>query len=468
MRKQLLTLVPVLAILVLWHGTGVRSVIASADGLPGATFGSTIGMHAGVTGLGLSDLDMQQMQAAGVEYVRVRMSWGAEVEKTVGAYTWGPHDNLFNKLETYGIKPLVVITHTHSGYNTNSITMDEVAERQGFANFAAAAVARYDEPGFIWEIWNEQNAANFWSASTSGNTTTNARERAQNYMGLLDLAVPAMRNQSSTVKIISGGVLDVGWNVTQAWHDEAMNLGLLDRVDGLGIHTYGGNQNSQPELHLISDINNLRFSIVTHGGSADFPILNTEFGVNSDTELSGSTAEKLHEQASIYTRSYLMSALVGLRLDVRYQWQQAGAGDDVYAVVNTSNGIRPAYTATAVVAGELGDYTFSERLAIGSGSDYLLLFENGPYRKLAGWTTASDHNLVIPVETNESLLDVISMLGSQSALSVENGQITFALTSDPQYVDLGAIEVPEPLSAVLLSLAAGYLAVVRRRSSTLR
>lgn len=406
--------------------------VASADPFP-SKVGDTIGMNTGVLSLNLTAQDFGALRAAGVHYIRAGFRWH-EVERVKGQYDWSGYDRLAAQMVEHGLKPIFVVAYGNSLYDDNDrITMNSPEEREGYARFAAAGVARYDAPDVIWEIWNEPNAHHFWRASTRGNTVANARERATNYLSLLEVTVSAMRQASTNARIITGGAIGPDWVITQAWHDELMDRGLLDLVDGLGIHNYKEGSNHAPETHVLRGIQSLRNMICYHGGARDFPILHTEWGMDTN-ELNGTAEARLHTQAALVIRMPLLCLLEGVGLNVTYQWREQGRGH--YHVYRPEAPL-PAYRAISVYAKELGAFTFAKRLPTERSNDFVLLFEDDARRKLVAWTAGEPHTLRVSVGTAKNVLEMTSLLGETRTFNVEQGMITLTLTGDPQYVDLG-------------------------------
>lgn len=405
---------------------------------PSAAIPNRIAMNTGINSRNLTDQDYQMLVEAGVKYLRIDLQW-SQVEMTKGVYSWSSYDTMYQRMTNFGLKPVFILAYNNGHYNTDSITMNSTAERNGYAAYAAAAVARYDEPGIIWELWNEQNTDNFWKASTSGNTTTNARERATNYMGMVDTAVPAMRAASADSTIIAGGVLDPNWSVSEAWFDEAFSRGLIDQVDGVSVHWYAGPQGNlqPPENRILTNVTNLRSTIASYGGSADFPILNTEWGVKYD-QLPGNTSQQQLNQAQFEMRMFLLDDLAGVKLSTWYEWKSTSS-QPAYAFINSDYSPRPNYIALDVLTDQLNGLELEERLTLASNNDFAVLYSSDTGRKLVVWTSGSNHNVTIPVETALDALSTISMLGTSGSVNVANGQIVVNVSGSPQYIDLGPV-----------------------------
>jgi hypothetical protein len=440
--------------------TAIASITLGAPLAKAATFPSTalpdgIGVNIGVKTLTTTDL--QKMQELGVKYVRIDLKW-KDVEVNRGSpYNWSKYDTLLSQLAQYNLKPVFLVVYGHNEYGTSDgITMNEADERQGYASFAAAAVARYEHqmPGIIWELWNEQNTSPFWGVAVDGdqNTPNAARERAINYMGFIDVVVPAMRAANSNCTIISGGVLDVDWNVTTAWFDEAFSRGLLSKVDGLGAHLYGGASNKYAE-RIGGEIANLRQRIVNNGGSANFPILNTEVGWQP-TEFSGTTGLQEDERAATHVRMALLTRMYNVLMNVWYEWRTTGN----MSILNNDYTEKPTATAIRVMGSELEGYTYHSRKNIGSSDDYALVFTNGSQRKLVLWTTDPIHKVSIPVQSGSSFATK-SMLGASGSVGVTGGQFTISISDQPTYVNLGTVQLGSTLSETLPAMDIGAVGI---------
>lgn len=417
----------------------------SAASFPSASFQEGTAVNTGFQS-SLTATDISRLQAAGIKYLRIDLKW-RDLETPKNTYNWSAyHDALVQQLNNAGLKPIFLLSYGNNHYGSNGITMDEADEIQGFANFAVAAVNRYDAPGVIWEIWNEQNTENFWAVGDPINTPTNARQRAANYMGLINAVSPAMKAAKPNCTIISGGVLDIGWNVTTAWFDECFSLGLLTKVDGLGMHPYGGATSNKYIERMVTQMANLRALIVSYGGSPDFPILNTEYGAGYD-EYSGTMAQQLDEQAAVYARTCLLSRMVGLKMHTWYNWRHFQVP---HSMIDGSGNPRPAHTASCILFNQFQNYTFERSEKLGAPGDYALVFQNGGNRKVAVWTTGTPRTAAIPV-TGGTSFSVVSLFGTSSNVTVSNGHIQVPISGQPVYINLGTGNLGTMASGGLLT-----------------
>jgi len=402
---------------------------STAAEFPSATVPDTAGVNTGVTTKRVDDDDLVKMQRAGIRYMRFDLFWH-EVEKAKGVYVWGTFDRVILKLKRHGIKPILILDYGHKLYEPDGGGIHTEEGRQGFANFAAAAVTRYNRqiPGIIWEIWNEPNSNTFWKP----------KRNPDEFVALVKATAPAMRKADPTVTIVSGGILELFWSVTQAYLERCFELGLLKEVDGLGVHLYGGTRNYYPE-RIIGELADLRKRMAAHGASADYPILNTEYGATLKEYAKARGLDPARQEltrAEIYVRMYLLTLLENVRLNVSYEWRwRDGASGS--ALLNSDGSPRVTYDAIATVNDQLNGYAFEKRINNFGKDDFVLVFKRGDQRKLAVWTTGEPHPVSVLVGISASSLGTIGMTGESGSVEVKNGKLTASLTTSPMYIDLG-------------------------------
>lgn len=379
--------------------------------------------------------DIERIAGLGIQYARVGLRWARVERGARGMYNWSRYDRLDNMLKRAGLIPIYVMAHTNDLYNTDDLWFNEAPEREGFAVFASTAVARYNRPGVIWELGNEQNTHRFWRVPIKGNTPKSARQRAQSYMGMAKVAVPAIHKRVPKATVITGGVTELNWKVTQAFHDEALKLGALTVFDGLAVHTYGKPMQT-PEAQLRG-IQLLREQIARYGGPRDYPIYQTECGLslhNDDT--SGERAERLQQQAEANVRTYLLGQLSGFPLSAWYEWRrkQRNWVDRERGMVEPSGEPRPMYQAASTLIKALQGYRFQRRVELRQPDDYALLFTRGDQRKLVVWTSAAEHEVEVPLQGAAGPVQATDLMGKQRQLRMKGGPLRVKLTHAPLYL----------------------------------
>ena len=191
--------------------------VAAAQ-LPAA--GTLDGLGVNIHGTIAQDLDM--MQAAGCKFIRYDTEWD-QIETTVGHYNWVLPDGLITACADRGMRLLYILDYGNSLYGTNP---DSSSWRQGFANFAAAAAARYAGDGVVWELWNEPNAG----------LGLPGMSNAYTYMALANKAIPAMRAADPNCTIVAPAFANMTGNTS--WLTTCFQKGLLNLVDGVSVHPY--------------------------------------------------------------------------------------------------------------------------------------------------------------------------------------------------------------------------------------
>jgi hypothetical protein len=402
---------------------------SSSAEFPAATIPDNFGVNTGVTTMRLDEEDLLKMRKAGIRYVRFDLFWH-EIERAKGVYIWGPFDRVIMSLKRHDLKPILILDYGNKLYQPEGGGIRTEEARQGFANFAAAAVARYNSriPGIIWEVWNEPNSNNFWEP----------KRNADEFVALIKAAVPAMRKADPTATIVSGGILELFWSVTQAYLERCFELGLLKEVDGLGVHLYGGDRNYYPE-RIIGELADLRKRMAAHGAAPDYPILNTEFGASLKefAKAKGLTWEKQqHMRAEIHVRMHLLTVIEKLRMNVWYEWRwrENLSGN---AILNSDGSPRAIYTAIETLNDRFAGYTFERRIEQPGKDDYVLVFAKDGRRKIAAWTTGDPRTVAMEVASSAVSFDTTGMLGESGSVEVRNGRFSANLTTSPIYIDIG-------------------------------
>jgi hypothetical protein len=424
------TLIPILVLVtsLFWIGS-----VGNAAEFPAASVPDNAGVNTGVTTLGLDDEDFVKMRKSGINYIRFDLIW-EEIEKVKGRYVWGRFERVMAKIKQHDIRPILILDYNNKLYDPEAGGIRSDEARDGYANFAAAAVARYNQQmrGIIWEIWNEPNSDGSWKP----------KRNADEYMALLKRAVPAMRKADPTATVINGGILELSWSVTQAYLERCFQLGLLDQVDGLGVHLYGGRINTYPE-RIIQELADLRRRMAAYGARADYPILNTEFGAKLEEYaiLKGLRPEMQElGHAETYVRMYLLGLLENLKMNVWYEWRTKGEFSG-HAILNSDGSPRQAYTAIANLTAQLSGYTLAMRIDEFGTDDFVLVFEKGAQRKLVAWTAGGAHAVSVRVRSAANSLGTSGMMGEGGSINVENDALSVRLTGSPVYIDIGAATV---------------------------
>ena len=122
--------------------------------------------------------DMRLLDAArdvGFSFVRTDLFWEA-VQKD-GNFDFGDFDALVNALAARGMGALFILEGSHSIYSPGHPPQTEL-ELAAFYRYVYRTVAHYRNANVRFEIWNEQDAKDFWGAEPSPSAYRNVLKTA--------------------------------------------------------------------------------------------------------------------------------------------------------------------------------------------------------------------------------------------------------------------------------------------------
>ena len=207
--------------------------------------------------------DMQMIQAAGAKVVRVDCLWHL-AEPTQGVYDFSRWDALTNACAARGIRTLYQLDYNNSLYGI----VGSAEWNQGYANYAAAAVAHFKGKGVIWEMYNEPNTR-FWPGGTQcgavyGDGQSSCSGHARGGSRLHDHRARACRCRHGPTDFFT----------------VCCQQGLLNLVDAVSIHPYRWSPTVQNPETLVADYASIRSLISTYHPSGSIPIVSSEFRVS--------------------------------------------------------------------------------------------------------------------------------------------------------------------------------------------
>ncbi|GAB7069542.1 cellulase family glycosylhydrolase [Mycobacterium hodleri] len=143
------------------------------------------------------DAQLDQMQAMGVENVRVMIPW-AGVEYYPGYYNWSTVDYMVNAADSRGMGVLGVINSTPSWATEpgQPALSGAPASPAAYGDFAGTVAARYAGKVGAYEIWNEPNSYAFYSPQPD----------PAGYTELLKAAYPQIKAADPHATVIGGVV----------------------------------------------------------------------------------------------------------------------------------------------------------------------------------------------------------------------------------------------------------------------
>lgn len=139
---------------------------------------------------------LELMKGTGVKYIRTDL-WLESLTWDNGNFVdYASIDGVVNDLRAYGFT-VVFVVHTlpnFAGVTVNRTGPNNQRQRDIYTDFITKMVRRYKGKVKYWEIWNEENLADFWGVPNW-----------KNYALLLKQVYPAIKKIDPTAVVISGG-----------------------------------------------------------------------------------------------------------------------------------------------------------------------------------------------------------------------------------------------------------------------
>ena len=373
-------------------------------------------LPSGLDGLGVTTFrqsmlpsDFPMIAQAGLKIVRTDLSWST-VETVKGTYDFSSDagyyggmtlDDYYTLCKSNGLTPYFILDYGNSLYGGNGFNtgVDTQQLRDGYTNFAAAAVAHFKAMGggAIWQIWQEPNLSQYFNGT------------ATDYMNLVREAAPLMRQADSSATIL-GPSTSGTTSSSQTFIRTCLQQGLLQYVDAVDVHGYhsdgSGAQYSMtapeapcsasPHTTTMTDYATIRNMTKTYNSGNAAPLTCSEWGYGVWSGAGGITEEV---KADYLARVFLLNLSQGIPLSTWYDWESsddASVGGHYGLVPEGSRVPNPAYYAAHLLTSSLKGETFSAKLSDGNSADWLLVFTGGGHTTLAAWTTGTSDSAIVP------------------------------------------------------------------------
>lgn len=242
--------------------------------------------------------DLHQMTDAGVETVRIGLTWST-VELEPGGFSWRVPDARAAGLAANGIEFLPVLASTPAWVTTPPTTppLETSQAKEEWMQFLTAVVERYGRDGSFWksppdggpspfhalcrcdadpmpitswQVWNEPSLSHYFTASSP----------VQSYAELLQISHDAITSADPHAKIVLAGIPGFARKGgLTAWQflDELFRIpGVNDAFDVAALHPYSRNIDQ-----LKLEIDKVR-AVMKESGQAAKPLWITELGWGSD------------------------------------------------------------------------------------------------------------------------------------------------------------------------------------------
>jgi hypothetical protein len=283
-----------------------------------------------------TDAELETMQEGGVTAVRWLTSWPALQHSAASPPDWSGVDRLVAGLAENHIEPIpmvygspcfVVDCAGHPpGEGVRQPPIGTPEARLAWAHFLGSLVDRYGPHGSLWsdhpalprqpirtwQIWNEQNAEQFYRPAPS----------VSGYLELLRISAQSIRSRDPGATILLGGMFGdphAPGVPAPEYLDDLYQAGGADYFDGVAAHPYS------PDLAGVrSQIAQLRRVMDAHGDSAT-PIWVTELGWGATPDGKGKFADTIEGQATRLTEAFTLLAAQRRQWNIAkvlwYTWQ---------------------------------------------------------------------------------------------------------------------------------------------------
>jgi hypothetical protein len=245
----------------------------------------------------LTETDFQQMQALGLEYIRMDFRL-LDFQKLPGLpFSYTEYDAFVSWSARYGVQIIAILddVSTSIPYLSNNFASWVTS----FSQFAYNITLHYKNSVRIFEVWNEPNIISFWNDpdATYENGTFVRGIGIQKYVTLLQAVYTQCKKANPNCIVISGGLAGCDDKyLTGAYADGAKGY-----FDILGLHPYFGNS---PTLNFDVDYSSsstifwfprisLMRNIMIANGDIQKNIMITEIGISNAAGPQGVTTEAM-------------------------------------------------------------------------------------------------------------------------------------------------------------------------------
>ncbi|HET6317663.1 MAG TPA: cellulase family glycosylhydrolase, partial [Chloroflexota bacterium] len=213
--------------------TPTRTPVPTATAAPVVNFPKQFGINNHLTWYDAphAQIDVQRIQAAGLQSVRFDVQWD-KLEPAVN--TWSASylselDMVVGEAVKRGRGPLLVLMNTPAWARANvGTSATPPSDVQDYANALGYLAGRYaSQPGMAYEIWNEPNQVEFWDTPGGPDALTYAR--------MLKAAFTSIKSKAPSATVVGGAI---------AFNDQTFLQGLyafggiVGYYDAISLHPY--------------------------------------------------------------------------------------------------------------------------------------------------------------------------------------------------------------------------------------
>jgi polysaccharide biosynthesis protein PslG len=290
------------------------------------------------TGVAVHEIaDMRVLDAArdvGFSFIRTDFDWDT-VQKD-GQFDFSEFDALVSALAARGMGALFIIEGSHSIYSPGHPPQSP-EELAAFYKYVYQSVAHYRNANVRFEVWNEEDAKEFWGAEPSPTA----------YRNVLKTAVAAAKAANPDVQIASGGVQQIDRDFILSVGD----IGVTQRApDAISVHPY---RQDYPET-AFEDYRLLRAALASYRvppviWATEWSYPTYEYAYVSDIQ-DGHSPRARELQAKYVTRLFLVNWIAHIGLTSYYDMRNDGSDpferEQNFGLIDYEYRELPVYVAT--------------------------------------------------------------------------------------------------------------------------
>jgi hypothetical protein len=298
---------------------------------------------------------LDDMLALRVRWLRIDLPWSAVQFGGPNSWNWSPFDTTVALTTSRGIQPVLILDFTPEWARSKACPKDQrcaPARPADFGRFAAAAAARYARYGaHVYEVWNEQNTANFWLPAADPAA----------YAQLIKTAYPAIHGADPAAIVLTGGTAPAAsGDGDLAPIDFLLGLyrqGAAGYFDALAHHPYCYSiakdcarlTSSRSAWSQMADTSPSLRSVMIENGDGNKRIWATEFGVPTNGAHSEAEQSRQVTDAFAMFRSYSWAGPL-----FWYAYRDAGNdpndNEDHFGLLRPDGTRKPSYAALLAIS----------------------------------------------------------------------------------------------------------------------
>lgn len=176
---------------------------------------------------------LDQVKASGATLIKFRFDWGTLEPEKGAAFNWPVYDQLVKSARERGLTIVGILGNTAPWASVN-VTGDARVKRlspprtdayPSWSNYVTRVVGRYKNDVQAWQVWENPDAANFYSI-------------ARTYRLLSTMAVDAARKSDKTaiIHLAEPGAVNL------TFLNDLNKNGVTPRIDGVSVYPVSGYQ----------------------------------------------------------------------------------------------------------------------------------------------------------------------------------------------------------------------------------